>query len=107
MHSYFGALPLASTCAPVGARGFLKSGDSMASSFSIPNSFLANAPASALHDEVRAHTGCDEEADSILRGIERLGDDPSIRRYEMTPMTNNRSYRGAPRLSWSVRAVRF
>jgi hypothetical protein len=43
---------------------------------------------------------------SILRGIERLGGDASIRRYEMTPTVNQRKYRGAPSVGWSVRAVR-
>ena len=48
----------------------------------------------------------DEAAESILRGIERLGSDPSIAHYEMTRVENRRSYRGAQRTSWSVRAVR-
>ncbi|HET7228772.1 MAG TPA: hypothetical protein VFJ16_02085 [Longimicrobium sp.] len=61
----------------------------------------------ALRDEVRAHTGCDEEAESILRGIERLGSDPSISNYEMTRVEARPSYRGAQRVSWSVRAVRY
>jgi hypothetical protein len=59
-----------------------------------------------MRDEIRAHTECDEEAASILRGIERLGGDPSIRHYEMTPTANRRAYRAAPHVSWSVRAVR-
>jgi hypothetical protein len=78
----------------------------MASSFSISSSHLSSTSDSTLREEIRAHTGCDEEASSILRGIERLGCDPSIRHYEMTPMTNRRAYRGAPLVSWSVRAVR-
>jgi hypothetical protein len=77
----------------------------MASSFSIHSSNFSSMSDMALREEVRAHTGCDEEADSILRSIERLGDDPSIWRYEMTPM-KQRAYARATRVSWSVRAVR-
>jgi hypothetical protein len=78
----------------------------MASSFSIPGSRISSASGTALLDELRAHTGNDEEAESILRSIERLGEDPTIRHYEMTPITSPRSYRGASAVAWSVRAVR-
>lgn len=78
----------------------------MASSFSISGTRFSSYSDAALRDEIRAHTGCDEEADSILRGIERLGGDPSIRHYEMTPSENRRRYSGAVLTSWSVRAVR-
>ncbi len=78
----------------------------MASSFSISRSHASSTSESALLEEIRAHTGCDEQASSILRGIERLSGDTSIRQYDMTPTTNRRLYRGAPPVSWSVRAVR-
>lgn len=73
------------------------------------SSFWLNAPQfpsdSAFRAEVRAHTGSEEEADSILRSIERLGGDPSIHRYEMTP-SQPRAFARPVRVSWSVRAVR-
>lgn len=78
----------------------------MPSSFSIRLSHVSSTPDDTLRDEIRVHTACDEEAESILRGIERLGRDPSIAYYEMTRMENRPSYRGAKRVSWSVRAVR-
>lgn len=78
----------------------------MASFFSISRSHVSSTSETALLEEIRTHTGCGEQAASILRGIERLGGDPSIRQYEMTPTTNRRAYRGAPAVSWSVRAVR-
>lgn len=78
----------------------------MASFFSISRSRVSSTSETALLEEIRSYTGCDEQASSILRGIDRLGGDPSILQYEMTPTTNRRAYRGAPIVSWSVRAVR-
>lgn len=78
----------------------------MASFFSISHSHVSSTSEAALLAEIRAHTGCEEQASSILRGIERLAGDASIRQYDMTPTTNRRAYRGAPPVSWSVRAVR-
>lgn len=78
----------------------------MASFFSMSHSHVSSTSETALLEEIRAYTGCDEQAASILRGIERLGSDLSIRQYDMTPTTNRRAYRGAPPVSWSVRAVR-
>jgi hypothetical protein len=78
----------------------------MPSFFSLSQSHVASTPAAALLAEIRAHTGCEEQASSILRGIERLAGDASIRQFDMTPTTNRRAYRGAPLVSWSVRPVR-
>ncbi|MEW5926248.1 MAG: hypothetical protein AB1941_02055 [Gemmatimonadota bacterium] len=78
----------------------------MASFFSLSQSHVSSTSETALLEEIRAHTGCEEQASSILRGIERLAGDASIRQYDMTPTTNRRAYRGAPPVSWSVRAVR-
>jgi hypothetical protein len=78
----------------------------MASTFLIRLSKVSTTPEATLRDEIRGHTGSDEEVDSILRGIERLGSDPSIAHFEMTRMENRPSYRGAQRVSWSVRAIR-
>jgi hypothetical protein len=79
----------------------------MASSFSLRLSHVASTPGDTLRDQIRAHTGDDEAAESILRGIERLGGDPSIGHYEMTRVENRRSYVGARPASWTVRAVRL
>lgn len=78
----------------------------MASSFSISRSRFSAFSDAALIDEIRSHTGSDDEASSILGCIERLGDDPDIRYYEVSPRKNNRTYRDAPVVAWSVRAVR-
>lgn len=78
----------------------------MASSFSLRLSHVASTPGDTLRAEIRALTEDDEAADSILRGIDRLGRDPSIGYYEMTRVENRRSYRGAKPMSWTVRAVR-
>ena len=78
----------------------------MASFFSISHSHVTSTSETALLEGVRARTGCEEQAASILRGIERLAGDASIRQYDMAPTTNRRAYRGAPPVSWSVRAVR-
>lgn len=78
----------------------------MASSFSISPSRFSGLSDSALLAEIRSHTGSDDEASSILGCMERLGSDPSIGRYEMTPRKSNRTYRDAPPVAWSVRAVR-
>jgi hypothetical protein len=77
----------------------------MANCFSIHAYQFTNATDEGLREEIRAHTGCEEEAASILRSIQRLGSDPSIRRYEMTP-AKTRAYARATRVNWSVRAVR-
>ena len=78
----------------------------MTDSFSLRSAHVASTPGDTLRDQIRALTEDDEAADSILRGIERLGGDPSIASYEMTRVENRRSYRGAQRESWTVRAVR-
>jgi hypothetical protein len=78
----------------------------MAHSFSLRRSEVSSTPGQSLRERIRAHTEDDEAADSILRGIERLGGDPSIGHYEMTRVENRPSYRGARRTSWIVRAMR-
>lgn len=77
----------------------------MASCFSIHAYQFMNATDEGLREEIRAHTKCDEETASILRSIRRLGADPSIRRYEMTP-AKTRAYARVTRVNWTVRAVR-
>jgi hypothetical protein len=100
-------VPLAFTHALVGVLARAPSGDRF-----VPNAFsIAHSRCSVLSDpallqEIRTHTESDAEADSILRSIERFGDDQSIRYYEMTPRPRRGAYRQAFTLSWSVRAVR-
>lgn len=78
----------------------------MASFFSIARAHYSGLSDSSLLEAIRSHTGSDAEASSILGCMERLGDDPSIRHYEMTPRKSHRTYRDAPPMAWTVRAVR-
>jgi hypothetical protein len=75
-------------------------------SFSIARARCAVLTGSALREEIRTHTGTEEEASSILRSLERFGGDASIRFYEMTPHVGNRMIRNARAVTWSVRALR-
>lgn len=77
----------------------------MANCFSIHAYQFTTATEAGLREEIRSHTGCEEEAASILRSIQRLGGDPSIRRYEMTP-AKPRAYARPTQVAWTVRAVR-
>lgn len=76
-------------------------------SFSLPRAFVLNSDQHTLLQEVASHTDSSDAAEGILRSLERMGSDDSIRRYEITPTTAQRAYRGAARISWSVRAVRI
>jgi hypothetical protein len=78
----------------------------MTMSFSIARGRFTGFADTSLLAELRSRTGSDDEAASILGCIERLGDDPSIQHYEMTPRKTTRTYRGAPPVAWVVRAVR-
>jgi hypothetical protein len=78
----------------------------MASSFLVRLSRIPFPTEATLREEIAVHTESDEETDSILRGMERLGRDSTITHYEMTRMENRPSYRGQKRVSWSVRAIR-
>jgi hypothetical protein len=59
-----------------------------------------------MRDEIRAHTGSDAEASSILRCIERFGGDPSILHFEMTPTRKASRYGSVSSVAWNVRAIR-
>lgn len=74
--------------------------------FSIPRSRCSAVSDPLLRDELLARTGSDEEASSILRSIERFGNDLSIDYYEMTPIPTRRTYHSAKTVGWTVRAVR-
>jgi len=78
----------------------------VANSFSIARTRCNVLSDPALREEIRGHTGSDEEASSILRTLERFGGDSSVHFYEMTPKPSNRTYLHARAVIWSVRAVR-
>jgi hypothetical protein len=78
----------------------------MSRSFTIKRDSVAAGNQSGLLREVVGHTGSEDEANSILRSLERLGSDASIGYYEMTPMSSKRRFVGAASVVWSVRAVR-
>lgn len=73
--------------------------------------FIARTRCSALSDpdlreEIQSHTSSDAETSSILRSLERFGEDVSVRYYEMTPRPGRRTYHATSAVSWTVRAVR-
>jgi len=78
----------------------------VATSFSIARSRCSALPAATLRAEIQSHTGNDAETSSILRSLERFGDDASIRYYEVTPTAGRRTYHAAAASTWTVRAVR-
>jgi len=78
----------------------------------VPNAFsLSKSAGSRLADpslrtEISRHTLSEVETSGILRSLERFGDDPSIERYEITPMERGRSQVRTKTVAWTVRAVR-
>ena len=60
-----------------------------------------------LRSAIEGHTGSEDETDSILRTLERMGSDASIRCYDVSPVAARRVYRGDAPITWSVRAVRM
>ena len=78
----------------------------MSYSFTIARSRCSVVSDPTLLEEIRGHTESDEEASSILRGLERFGANPSIRHFEMTPKPSRRTYRDASAVTWSVTAMR-
>ncbi|MBV9772965.1 MAG: hypothetical protein JO040_03405 [Gemmatimonadetes bacterium] len=73
--------------------------------FTIDRDYVAATDWQTLKRELFNRTGDEHEASSILRGIERLGSDPSIHHYEVVPHPNERVYTGAPTTVWTVTAV--
>lgn len=78
----------------------------MPTSFSITRPHGPVLSDARLRDEIHAHTGSDTETSSILRSLDRFGQDLSIRYYEMTPTPARRTYRPTSAFAWTVRAVR-
>ena len=78
----------------------------MSETFTIPRSRCSDLTDAGLRDEIRHHTGSDEEVTSILRCLERFGFDASIRHFELTGKPSHRSHRGASSVTWSISAIR-
>lgn len=78
----------------------------MNKSFTISRDTVTAGDRPGLLREVMGHTGSEDQADSILRSLDRLGSDASIRYYEMTAANPQRRYASAPSVVWTVRAVR-
>lgn len=79
----------------------------MREQFTMQRAHVAATDWYTLKRELFSYTGNEDEASSILRGLERLGaTDLSVAHFQITPSPNKRSYAGAPAVTWSVRAVR-
>ena len=78
----------------------------MATPFSISRSRFAGLTPEDLQKEIQAHTGNETETDSIIRSMDRFGEDDSIRSFEITPKPRRQSMRLGPDSTWTVRAVR-
>lgn len=77
----------------------------MAQSFNLPRARCSLLSDPALRQEIQSHTGNETETSSILRSIERFGNDLSIRYYELTPTAHRARFHSVS-ASWTVRAVR-
>ena len=78
----------------------------MSTSFSISRSRCSALSDSTLRAEIHSHTGSDDETSSILRSLQRFGEDPSISYYEVSSTTLRGARHAAPRSAWTVRAMR-
>jgi len=74
--------------------------------FSITRSRCSVLSDPTLRDEIHTHTGNDAETSSILRSLDRFGQDLSVRYYEVTPTPSRRTYHPTSAFTWTVRAVR-
>jgi hypothetical protein len=77
----------------------------MGEPFTLQRAYVAATDWYTLKRELFNRTGSEHEASSILRSLERLGSDPSIDHYEITPRPNDRVYAGAPAVLWTVTAI--
>jgi len=77
----------------------------MANAFTIAQARLSLTPELTIREEIRTHTGSDEEVSSILRSIERFDGDASIGHYEITPVSRRGRIAGVS-VGWNVRAIR-
>lgn len=76
----------------------------MKKTFTIRREELADT-ASLMTDIIEA-TGSELEAESVLRSLERLGNDEGIEYYEVSQVPGRRVNGDAPRNAWRVRADR-
>jgi hypothetical protein len=75
-------------------------------SFIISRSVYSASSADQLQQEIQAQTGNASATESILRSMERFGQDDSIRRYEINQQVRVRGRHGMAQGAWTVRAVR-
>jgi hypothetical protein len=78
----------------------------MTKSFTMTRAEVVGSDAVTLKAAIVAATGSERGADSIMRSLERMADDPSIDYFEMTEVTSARRYGGAAPAAWRVRADR-
>lgn len=75
-------------------------------SFSLSPEHCFRVPAQALREEVEQRTGNLEATDRILSSIARFGSDPSILRFDLSPVAPGYFTRLTNPVAWTVRAVR-
>lgn len=78
----------------------------MPESFSLNPERCFRITTDALREEVEQRTGSTEATDRILSSIARFGSDPSILRFEMSPVAPGYFTRLTNTVAWTVRAVR-
>ena len=78
----------------------------MPDAFSLEADRCAVTSEVSLREEIDRHTGNAHATMRILSSIKRFGSDPSILRFEMTPLPPARMAPLAGSMSWTVRAVR-
>lgn len=77
----------------------------MKQSFTIQRAAVAGDP-SALRAEVVEAIGSEAEAAGVLRSLERMGTDPTIDFFEISPVTGRRTHAGPVSNTWRVHADR-
>lgn len=78
----------------------------MKQSFTIPRASVAAGDPAALLADIIDATGSETEAAGILRSLERMGTDPTIDFFEISPVTGRRSHGGPQTNTWRVHADR-
>ena len=78
----------------------------MKQSFTIQREKVAAGDPSALRAEIVDAIGSETEADGILRSLERMGTDPTIEFFEISPVTARRTHAGPVSNTWRVHADR-
>ncbi|HEX2166481.1 MAG TPA: hypothetical protein VHG09_04510 [Longimicrobiales bacterium] len=78
----------------------------MKQSFTIQREAVAAGDPSALRAEIIEAIGSEAEAAGILRSLERMGTDPTIEFFEISPVTGRRTHAGPVSNTWRVHADR-